>query len=459
MTDRLRHYSLALRAAIYVLPLLSFLIAGLVAFHGMKARADLSPVAYLSLALLTTMVWSVVAEQQHVTSVEKISAENTGLRAPVAACTVTYLLDMAVLFFSGCPGYSRLLFALSAVILLVLTLSVRTLFRVVLRGLADHRPALRVAIVGVGRFAARAAAQVGHNEFVRCEVVGYIRLSDEEIHVDDAPVVPLGDIEAIERLNVDNILVAIPPDHYSLVRRCIAKLEPLCKPIRVIVDVGEGLLVRDRVRQVGRLQMLDLDPGPSASLGYFLGKRAVDVLLSTAVLAILALPMLAIALAIRLSSPGPVFFRQQRVGRNGNLFTMYKFRTMRLAPESEGDTRWTTSADPRRTGIGAFLRRFSLDELPQFFNVLRGEMSVVGPRPERPHFVRRFRKDIALYQTRHHLNVGITGWAQVNGLRGDTSIRRRVQYDLYYLQHWSMLFDLRIIWMTLWVGFTDKNAY
>jgi Undecaprenyl-phosphate glucose phosphotransferase len=459
MTNRLRRYSLALRVGIYVLPLFSFRIAGFIVSDGLKIRSDLSPVACLSLALLTTMVWSVVAEQQHVTSVEKISAENTGLRASAAACVVTYAVDMAVLFFSGRLGYSRLLFALSAIILLALTLAVRRVYCACLRGLAGRGAALRVAIAGVGRFAARAAAQVSHNEFLHSEVAGYIRICEEEIRVADAPVVALEDIEAIEALNVDNILIAIPPDEYSLIRRCIAKLQPLCKPIRVIVDVGEGLVVRDRVVQVGRLQMLDLDPGPTASLGYFLGKRFVDVALSLAVLAIMALPMLAIAVAIRLSSPGPVFFRQQRVGRNGRVFTMYKFRTMRVAPDAEGDTRWTTSGDPRRTRLGAFLRRSSLDELPQFFNVLRGEMSVVGPRPERPHFVRRFRKDIALYQTRHHLNVGITGWAQVNGLRGDTSIRRRVQYDLYYLQHWSMLFDLRIIWRTLWVGFTDKNAY
>lgn len=138
---------------------------------------------------------------------------------------------------------------------------------------------------------------------------------------------------------------------------------------------------------------------------------------------------------------------------------MYKFRSMQVAPAEDGDSRWTAENDPRRTRFGAFLRRTSLDELPQFFNVLKGDMSVVGPRPERPYFVKKFRTDIALYQTRHHLNVGITGWAQVNGLRGDTSIQRRVRYDLYYLQHWSLMLDIRIILMTLWGGFMGKNAY
>jgi exopolysaccharide biosynthesis polyprenyl glycosylphosphotransferase len=196
-----------------------------------------------------------------------------------------------------------------------------------------------------------------------------------------------------------------------------------------------------------------------AAIGYFLFKRIFDMVFSSAVLLVLAIPMLAIALAIRVTSRGPILFRQQRVGRNGKVFTMYKFRTMRVASTHEGDTLWTGEDDPRRTAIGTFLRKSSLDELPQFFNVLKGEMSVVGPRPERPHFVGKFRKNITLYQTRHHLDVGITGWAQVNGLRGDTSIPKRVRYDLYYLHHWSLLFDMRIILMTIWGGFMGKNAY
>jgi exopolysaccharide biosynthesis polyprenyl glycosylphosphotransferase len=174
----------------------------------------------------------------------------------------------------------------------------------------------------------------------------------------------------------------------------------------------------------------------------------------------LTLPFLAaIALFVRLTSPGPVFFAQERVGLNGNPFRMYKFRTMREAPVSESETQWTTREDARRTPIGAFLRKTSLDELPQFFNVLKGDMSVVGPRPERPHFVHKFLKDVERYDRRHALKVGITGWAQVNGWRGDTSIAKRVEHDLYYLQNWSFVFDLRIILMTIFAGLINKNAY
>jgi exopolysaccharide biosynthesis polyprenyl glycosylphosphotransferase len=166
-----------------------------------------------------------------------------------------------------------------------------------------------------------------------------------------------------------------------------------------------------------------------------------------------------IALLIRLTSPGPIFFVQERVGLNGVPFLMYKFRTMRVSDFSDSDTRWTIEADPRRTPLGTFLRKTSLDELPQFINVLKGDMSVVGPRPERPHFVQQFLQEVGRYNHRHCLRVGITGWAQVNGWRGNTSIEKRVECDLYYLQNWSLIFDLRIILMTIFSALIGKNAY
>jgi Undecaprenyl-phosphate glucose phosphotransferase len=459
MIAELRRYGLVLRAAIVVLPLISFVLAGFISVHWLGVKPGLTSAENLYLALFTTMVWSIVAERQEVSSITKVSAENTGIRASSAACGITYAATSIALFFVHQLFYSRTFVILSAVFLLLLTVLVRTLVRILLRTVGGHRSAFRVLIVGTGRFAAQAAMRIQRNEFVRSTVVGHIHLPGEEIQVKNVSVFQMDQMDAIENLNADNILIAVPTDEFSCLRRCISKLNGLGKPIRIIVNSGNGIKVRDRVTQLGRLQMLDLDPSPMPSIGYFLFKRIFDMVFSSAVLLVMAIPMLAIALAILLTSRGPILFRQQRVGRNGKVFTMYKFRTMRVTSTNEGDTRWTGEDDPRRTAIGAFLRKSSLDELPQFFNVLKGEMSVVGPRPERPHFVGKFRKNIALYQTRHHLNVGITGWAQVNGLRGDTSIPKRVRYDLYYLHHWSLLFDIRIILMTIWGGFMGKNAY
>lgn len=459
MIAELRRYGLVLRAAIVVLPLVSFLLAGFVSVYLMGVKPEFTSAEFVFFALFTTMVWSIVAERQEVSSIAKVSAENTGIRASFAACGITFVANLIVLFFVHQLSYSRAFIVLSVVFLLLLTVTVRTLVRILLRTVGGHRSAFRVLIVGTGRFAAQAATRIQHNEFVRSVVVGHIQLPGEEVRVTNVSIFQMDQMDAIENLNADNILIAVPTDEFSCLRRCISKLNGLGKPIRIIVNSGNGMKVRDRVIQLGRLQMLDLDPSPMPSIGYFLFKRIFDMAFSSAVLLVLALPMLSIALAIRLTSRGPILFRQQRVGRNGKVFTMYKFRTMRATSTNEGDTRWTGEDDPRRTAIGAFLRKSSLDELPQFFNVLKGEMSVVGPRPERPHFVGKFRKNITLYQTRHHLNVGITGWAQVNGLRGDTSIPKRVRYDLYYLHHWSMLFDMRIILMTIWGGFMGKNAY
>jgi exopolysaccharide biosynthesis polyprenyl glycosylphosphotransferase len=182
---------------------------------------------------------------------------------------------------------------------------------------------------------------------------------------------------------------------------------------------------------------------------YSFAKRAFDIVFASIALAVSAPLMLVVAVAIKLSSPGPVFFRQQRVGRGGRVFDMLKFRTMRVAERSYTDKAWRAVDDPRRTGIGAFLRRTSLDELPQFINVVRGEMSVVGPRPERPFFVQKFVLEIPQYELRHSGEVGITGWAQIHGYRGDTCIETRVSYDLEYLQKWSLGFDLSILALTV----------
>ena len=205
--------------------------------------------------------------------------------------------------------------------------------------------------------------------------------------------------------------------------------------------------------------MLDLASTPAESPYYFVFKRAFDIVFSLAAVVFTGPLMLLIAGLIKATSRGPVLFRQERVGLNGRPFSMYKFRTMRETAKVESDTRWTTADDDRRTPLGAFLRKSSLDELPQFFNVLKGEMSVVGPRPERPYFVGKFLEEISHYDARHRLKVGITGWAQVNGLRGDTSIAKRFEYDLYYMQNWSFWFDLRIVLLTIWSGLFGKNAY
>lgn len=169
--------------------------------------------------------------------------------------------------------------------------------------------------------------------------------------------------------------------------------------------------------------------------------------------------MLAAALAVRFTSPGPVLFKQERVGLHNKTFQMYKFRTMEMQKPSFEQKAWTVKDDPRVTKVGKLLRRTSLDELPQLFNILLGEMSLVGPRPERPQFVEKFKEEIPRYMIKHQVRPGLTGWAQINGYRGDTSIRKRIEYDLYYIENWTLSFDIKIMFLTIFKGFINKNAY
>jgi exopolysaccharide biosynthesis polyprenyl glycosylphosphotransferase len=188
-------------------------------------------------------------------------------------------------------------------------------------------------------------------------------------------------------------------------------------------------------------------------------KRAFDVA-GSAILLVLLSPVLAIlAILIRCLDGRPVLFRQERMGLDGRRFQLLKFRTMGVDAESETGPVWTVPDDPRRTRVGAVLRRFSLDELPQLWNVLKGEMSLVGPRPERPVFIEEFRRQVPQYFLRHKVKAGITGWAQVNGWRGNTPVATRTEYDLYYIEHWSLALDLKILWRTLWQGLVNRNAY
>ncbi len=416
--------------------------------------------SYWGVLLLTTIVWAIVAEESGLWNVEQLYAAAGKTRRLLEALACTYAVVMTAGFLYRQASYSRLVILMSAVALFVLMTVTRIAFRVVLELLRkDCRNEVRILIVGTDRFARRVATSLLHGEMLPCRVVGFVRLPDQEVEV-DGPMYELDQIPRFSNGNsIDDIVMALPVARLNEIQRIAPALERLCVPTRVVVDLGEGVMLRNRLIDLGGFQMLDLQPTLAESGSYLVQKRVFDVAFSALVL-LLTLPItLLIALAIKVSSRGPVFFVQNRVGLNGRIFPMYKFRTMKVGSSHEGDTRWTSDHDPRRTGVGAFLRRTNLDEIPQFFNVLRGDMSIVGPRPERPFFVQRFLEEIDRYNARHTFKAGITGWAQVNGWRGDTSIAKRVEYDLYYLRNWSLTLDLQIITMTLLHMFKSKNAY
>jgi Undecaprenyl-phosphate glucose phosphotransferase len=461
--SRLSYVRFNLKILTLLLPACSYFIAvkvrfGFNLFFSRSAPPGLP--SYLGIVLLTTIVWAIAAEESGLWNVEQLYAPGGKSRRLLEALAFTYAVVTTVGFLYRQASYSRLVVGISAVALFVLATAARILSRVLLELLRKNgRNEVKILMVGTDRFARRVATSLSHGEVLPCRVVGFVHLPDQEIAV-EGPVYEVNQIPNFSNgHSINDIVIALPAARLSDVQRISPALEKLCVPTRVVIDLGDGVGIRDRLIDLGGIHMLDLRPTLAETGSYLFQKRAFDLVLSLLIL-LLSLPLfLLIALTVKLSSRGPVFFAQERVGLNGRVFNMLKFRTMRVGSKEEGDTRWTSDNDPRRTAVGVFLRKTNLDELPQFLNVFKGDMSIVGPRPERAYFVERFLEEIDRYNFRHTFKVGITGWAQVNGWRGDTSIAKRVEYDLYYLRNWSLTFDLQIITMTLLRIFNSKNAY
>jgi Undecaprenyl-phosphate glucose phosphotransferase len=461
---RLNQIEFALRLSVLMLPLSAFGIAAYIRFaSGLipVAGEGVDPAAYFGLLLLMVLAWAVVVEYFDLSRVDHLLPTRDATRRALVASAAAYTVTTGATFFYRHVSFSRLFVVFSGAALFLLVLATQAAFRAYLGSLRRKgENCSRLLVVGADEFAERAASSLLQSMVIPCSVAGFVQLPGQTPSPACSPLLELEDLEAMAvEPEADDVIIAVPPPRLAEISSIVRKLERLSVPVRAILDLGPGVSFRNTLIYSGDTTLLDLKATPSEAITYTILKRSFDLVFAAAVIILTAPLMLLIAVAIRLTSPGPVLFAQERVGLNGRLFRVCKFRTMSAGDPVEGDTRWTTSNDPRRTKLGAFLRATNLDELPQFFNVLKGDMSVVGPRPERPYFVKKFQDDVAQYSSRHYLKVGITGWAQVNGWRGDTSIAKRVEHDLYYLRNWSLWFDIKIICLTLWRGFFSKNAY
>ncbi len=270
----------------------------------------------------------------------------------------------------------------------------------------------------------------------------------------------LGNLEVILPENkLDEVAITLSLKDYRELPGIVGICEKYGVHTKFIPDYNSLIPSKPYTEDLQGLPVINIRYVPLTNTGNILIKRLIDIAGAAAGIVITSPVMLVAAVLVKLTSRGPVIFRQQRVGLHNKPFYMYKFRSMEMQPPVEEKNAWTVKNDPRVTGVGKFLRRTSLDELPQLFNILKGDMSLVGPRPERPGWVEKFKEEIPRYMVRHQVRPGLTGWAQVNGLRGDTSIRKRIEYDLYYIENWTLGFDFKIIFMTLFTGFINKNAY
>jgi Undecaprenyl-phosphate glucose phosphotransferase len=357
-------------------------------------------------------------------------------------------------------------------VLAAMMLSWRFAFRLGLRILRSRGWNLRhVAIIGTGRLGQVVCHTLRRNSWTGIQPVYFISHHAKTSRTACAGTPVLGGLNELEKMldeqPVTGVFIALPGRMIADTADLIARLERYPVDVRIVPDMNPKFMpINMTVNELEGMPVLSLRESPMNGWGR-VAKRTLDIVGSLGALAIFALPMLVIAILIKLSSPGPVMFRQQRMSLNGQRFDIFKFRTMRhvdaeqqqLDDVGKGTGAWTKRDDPRITRIGRFLRRTSMDELPQLFNVLLGEMSLVGPRPERPELIQGFREDWRGYMLRQNVKAGITGWAQVNGLRGNTSLKKRLQYDLFYIRNWSVMFDIRILWMTIFRGFANPNAY
>ncbi|HET9952523.1 MAG TPA: undecaprenyl-phosphate glucose phosphotransferase [Candidatus Eisenbacteria bacterium] len=337
----------------------------------------------------------------------------------------------------------------------------RILIRLGLRALRQQGRNLRhVLIVGTGPLALAVARKMNENPDFGFEVKGLVaaRAEDAGAPVGGIPVLGrVADFPALaERAGAELVYLALGRAEWEAEQEALDRLSDSTVAVRLVPDLARAFTINASVEDFDGTPVVLVTESPEQGWNQVV-KRAFDLVCSAVGLVLLSPLFLALAVWVKLDSPGPVFYAQERVGMNGRRFRMLKFRTMRVGSDA-GGPQWTTKDDPRRTRGGSLLRRLSLDELPQLWNVFLGEMSLVGPRPEQPAFVEQFRGSIPRYMLRHHMKAGITGWAQVNGLRGDTPLERRIEYDLYYIQHWSLFFDIRILARTIARVFRDPTA-
>ena len=373
------------------------------------------------------------------------------------------LILTALTFFYREYSFSRVVVVYFWVLVSFLLVLSHMLVRVALmearkRGFNMHH----VLIVGSGDLGQALADKIKlHSEF-GMNVVGFLTSHPKKVNSDINGTRVVGlyqDVSTIiQKYRIDHLYIALPLHAHDRMEKVLNNLGEETVDIKVVPDLLKFMSLQAGVEELDGLPIVNLTESPLYGWNTVI-KRVSDIVL-TALAIIVSCPLLfLVSIVIKLESKGPVIFRQKRVGLDGKEFEMLKFRSMRVGAEEKTGPVWAGKEDHRKTRFGTFLRKTSLDELPQLFNVFAGDMSLVGPRPERPVFVKDFKKSIPQYMLRLKMKAGLTGWAQVNGWRGNTSLHKRIEFDLYYIKNWSLLFDLKIILMTFWKGFVNPHAY
>jgi Undecaprenyl-phosphate glucose phosphotransferase len=417
---------------------------------------------YAALTPLIAVLWIAVFSWMRVYDSQRRLGKGDEIKLVLKAHGVALLLFIAVTYMFEDYKYSRLVMAYFAVFGALGLASVRFVIATVLRRMRTRGFNLRyVLAVGEGPVLESVVERLESHPELGAQVRGVVTQEGSPIpSMAGRPVLGhFGDVCAIiQSTKVDEVIIALPPSQHFEIDRLLDLMKNETVDLRLVPDVHRFVAIGCEVESFAGFPVVRLNDSPMFGWAA-LAKRSTDVVLSALALLVLAPLMLTIGLLVKLTSRGPMLYAQERMGLDGRTFRILKFRSMKTDAESATGAVWARAVDDRRTAFGTFLRKTSLDELPQFWNVLRGDMSLVGPRPERPVFVQKFRDEIPFYNVRHKVKAGITGWAQVNGWRGDTALDRRIECDLFYIRNWTYMLDLKILVLTLWKGFFNKNAY
>jgi Undecaprenyl-phosphate glucose phosphotransferase len=381
----------------------------------------------------------------------------------VATLYVQTYLATAEQKAAGAFEVSQAVWAIFLVLNVALTVSSRELMREILERRWRAGIGLkRVLIAGSGELGRLVADKILEHRELGYQILGFVddKASGDHIGYRGLPLLGTLDeaAEITARENIDHLYVALPPEEHLRMIELIDATSRVMVDVKVVPDLLQVIALRARLEDLDGVPVINVNDVPMQGVNAAI-KRLIDMAISSVALVALSIPLGIVSLLVKLTSKGSVFYRQERMGLDGKSFSIVKFRSMYDDAEKDCGPVWAVPDDPRVTGFGRFLRRSNIDELPQLWNVFRGDMSIVGPRPERPHFVEQFKHRFPQYMLRHKVKAGLTGWAQVNGWRGNTPLEKRIEYDLYYIENWSVRLDLKIMWLTLLRGFFHKHAY
>ena len=414
--------------------------------HNRQAMAEV----YILAAVMIVPLYLILYAFFHLYTPKRVQGRRTELGNIIKANTIGILAIALVLF-------------LNYVFNIVLEFLERNLIRRTLRSMRSKGYNQKhILLVGYSRAAEGFIDRVSMNPEWGYQVRGILDDHEEwgKEYKGVRVIGKTGELEAILELNtLDEIAITLGLREYGKLEKIVAACEKSGVHTKFIPDYNNMIPTLPYMEDLQGLPVIHIRHVPLTSLTNATMKRIIDIFGALVAIVLFSPIMLGTAAAVKLTSRGPVIFSQERVGLHNKPFKMYKFRSMEVQAPSQEKSKWTTPGDPRVTPVGKFIRKTSIDEMPQFYNILIGDMSLVGPRPERPLFVEKFKEEIPRYMIKHQVRPGLTGWAQVNGYRGDTSITKRIEHDLYYIENWSLGFDFKIMFLTIFKGFINKNAY